>query len=207
LVNGGDHALLIMTLTSTAKARMDDQPGHKCVELLQVHGEGLLYDPARLEAMLRAQCPDNRPEIAAIMNAWREGIPAALRAAPSTDTALLAQWRVQLQANQGMQAEAASWAVDVWKHALSGTARTSAAQVSAPQEKLEAKEVLGLIQALALLAVVGFFCLFLFIQVFPPVLGFFLDLKTEFLSDFRANNYAGMIGKTVIAGIAGGDRR
>ena len=193
-----------MTCNGTTEDTVNDQPRQKLVELLKVRGEGLLHDPKLLEDLLRAQCPDHRPEVAALMNACREGIPAALKAGPATGATLVAGLKQQLQANQSMQAEAASWAVDAWQQALPGAIQPSAAPVTAPEEKVEMKDVWGLTRILASLAAAGMVCLFLVIQLVPPVLGFFLDLKTGLLLDFSSGNYAGMISKTVIALIAGG---
>jgi hypothetical protein len=192
-----------MTHNGTTEAALNDQPRQQLAELLKVRGEGLLHDPNLLEELLRAQCPDHRREVTALMNACREGIPAALKAGPTTG-ALIARLKLQLQANQSMQAEAASWAVDAWKQALPGALLPSGSPVTALEEKLETKDVRGLIRILGSFAAAGGLCLFVVIQLGPPVLGFFLDLKTGFFQDLGSGNYAGMIGKTVIAVIAGG---
>lgn len=179
---------------------MNDQPRQKLVELFQARGEGLLHDPKQLEDLLQAQCPGYRPEVAALMNACRDGVPAALKAGPTSDETFVAGLKLRLQSNQSMRADAASWAVDVWRDVWLQAVQPSAP----PEEKLEAKDVWDLIQILASFFFVGMVCLFVVIQFAPPVLGFFLDLKAGLLTDFGTGNYAGMIGKTVIAVIAGG---
>jgi hypothetical protein len=182
------------------EATLNDQPRQKLVELFRARGEGLLHDPKHLEDLLRAECPGYRPEVAAIMNACRDGIPAALKAGPTGDATFVAGLKRQLQASQSMQADAASWAVDGWRDVW-----TKSVQPSAPPEgRLESKDFWALIRILASFSVVGMVCLFVVIQLAPPVLGFFLDLKAGLFIDFGTGNYAGMIGKSVIAVIAGG---
>lgn len=99
---------------------MNDQPKLVLLGLLQERGAGLFLDAALLENLLRERCPQYRPEVTVLLNAYREGIPAILHTelGKTPEASLVQRLQSQLRTNQSMEAEPARWAVDAWLGAL-----------------------------------------------------------------------------------------
>ena len=99
---------------------MSDQPQQKLLEILHKRGADLLQDPKLLEDLLRDHCAEYRPEVTALMNAHREGVPSILltELGQTPEAILTGRLRVQLQTHQSMETEAARWAVDAWLGAI-----------------------------------------------------------------------------------------
>jgi len=171
---------------------MNDQVCPKLAEILREHGTPLLHDAHQLEERLNVQCADFRDEVTALMNAFHEGIPAALLA--GADASTVSRLKARVQANQDMQADVASWAVDTWVESWKAASR-GPRQTPPPEEKLESKDLLHFVRIIALFAVVGFLCLYVVIQLFPPVLGFYMDAKVAILREFASGNYGYALGR------------
>ena len=89
-------------------------------QLIVQHGRALCDDPPRCEAMLRDLCGQHKPEIALLITALQQRVPAALLAnAAGLPSALLVdQLRQRLARELFLTAEAAQWAVETWALAL-----------------------------------------------------------------------------------------
>jgi hypothetical protein len=80
------------------------------------HGRRVMDDPQRVEALLRDYCGHHRREIAALISALKEGVPASLSSAPTgmPQEALIATLGRRLEAHQGLNQQLARWAAQTW---------------------------------------------------------------------------------------------
>ncbi len=89
-------------------------------QLIVQHGRALCDAPPRCETMLRALCGQHKPEIALLINALQQRVPAALlaNAAGLPPPLLVDQLRERLTKELFLTTEAAHWAVETWALAL-----------------------------------------------------------------------------------------
>ena len=115
---------------------MNNQPRQKLSELIVQYGRSLSDDPRRCEALLRDFCGQYRGEIAALINAQKEGVASELLKTSNSvpREIVLARLTKRLQDDLYMTREAARWAVEAWAEAL-GVTVSEAEKVSKPQEK------------------------------------------------------------------------
>jgi hypothetical protein len=91
-------------------------------------GDRIVRDPELCNALLTDGCPECRKEIAILMNTIRCGAAQELLGSTAPYQSLRARLIQKVQDEQGLTPEAASWGVDTWREALSG---------SAPQPELQ----------------------------------------------------------------------
>ena len=99
---------------------MDDAVLAKLRDIAARYGPGVCEDARRVEAVLRDLSGEHRREIAVLVAAVREGVPAEMlalgnQALPSVTRERLVRLLVD---HQGLAAVAARWSVDTWASAL-----------------------------------------------------------------------------------------
>ncbi|HEY66040.1 MAG TPA: hypothetical protein G4O02_15870 [Caldilineae bacterium] len=99
---------------------MDNLPRRRLRELIVTHGPSVIDDPGHCERLLRTICGEYRREFFVLAGALKEGVLAALSAAPvdASRSGLLTRLTQQLRNNLAMTEEAARWAVETWALAL-----------------------------------------------------------------------------------------
>lgn len=99
---------------------MHDQPRRTLRQLIERFGAELIDDPRRTRALLNDFCGEHRREIAALVDAQEQGIPAALLEPAAWLPAEAQRKRLaqKLLDNLPFSQEAAHWAVDAWAEAL-----------------------------------------------------------------------------------------
>lgn len=99
---------------------MNDLPREKLREILLRYGQSLYTEPVRLEGLLRDLCGQHRKEIAVLVAAMEERVPAELMGSQNTTPVeiLLTRLTRRLQDNRGLATQSAQWAVDSWALAL-----------------------------------------------------------------------------------------
>jgi formylglycine-generating enzyme required for sulfatase activity len=104
-------------------------------QLIVQHGRVLCEDPPRCETMLRDLCGQHQPEIALLISALQQRVPAALlaNAAGLPPQILVDQLRQRLTKELFLTAEAAQWAVETWAVALGVIAEPAPEPAAAPQ--------------------------------------------------------------------------
>ncbi|WP_295440709.1 formylglycine-generating enzyme family protein [uncultured Thiodictyon sp.] len=104
-------------------------------QLIVQHGRALSDDPPRCETMLRDLCGHHQPEIALLISALQQRVPAALlaNAAGLPPPLLVDQLRQRLTKELFLTAEAAQWAVETWALALGIVAQPAPEPAAAPE--------------------------------------------------------------------------
>lgn len=99
---------------------MNDLPRQKLKEIIIQYGRSLCDEPQRCEGLLRDLCGQYKKEIAVLVGALKERVPADLLASQNSTPAVvfLARLTKKLQDNLGLAEEAARWAVESWALAL-----------------------------------------------------------------------------------------
>lgn len=99
---------------------MDNAAAVALQRVLAEFGEGVAHEPARLRSFLLDEAPQCKREIAALMQALEEGIPADLRRVQSgvPHHMVLTQLAQRLASERAITADAARWAVSAWSVAL-----------------------------------------------------------------------------------------
>jgi hypothetical protein len=99
---------------------MNDLPREKLKEIIIQYGRSLCDEPQRCEGLLRDLCGQYQKEIAVLVGALKERVPADLLASQNSTPAVvfLARLTKKLQDNLGLAEEAARWAVESWALAL-----------------------------------------------------------------------------------------
>jgi hypothetical protein len=99
---------------------MNDLPRQKLKEIIIQYGRSLCDEPQRCEGLLRDLCGQYQKEIAVLVGALKERVPADLLASQNSTPAVvfLARLTKKLQDNLGLAEEAARWAVESWALAL-----------------------------------------------------------------------------------------
>jgi hypothetical protein len=99
---------------------MDDAILTKLRDIAATYGPGVFEDSRRVEALLRDLSGDRRREIAVLVAAMREGVPAELLAFSAMALPSVTRERLVriLKDYQGLAEEAAAWAVNTWASAL-----------------------------------------------------------------------------------------
>ena len=99
---------------------MNNIPRQKLQEIVTQYGHSVYHDPKLCKALLKDFCGQYRKEIAVLVGALEEGIPAQLLASKNTvpHAVLIAQLIKKLQENLALTEEAARWAVESWVLAL-----------------------------------------------------------------------------------------
>src|SRR3712207_2452654 len=98
----------------------EDVPRRTLRDLIARHGTGLCSDARRCEGLLRDLCGEHRREINILMGALEERVPLDLLAGKGSMPHRLPLLRLakRMEAQLGLTAEAARWAVDSWALAL-----------------------------------------------------------------------------------------
>ncbi|NCQ83899.1 MAG: hypothetical protein GPJ00_05005 [Microcystis aeruginosa W13-18] len=99
---------------------MNDLPREKLKQIIIQYGRSLCDEPQRCEGLLRDLCGQYQKEIAVLVGALKERVPADLLASQNSTPAVvfLARLTKKLQDNLGLAEEAARWAVESWALAL-----------------------------------------------------------------------------------------
>jgi hypothetical protein len=99
---------------------MNDLPRQKLKEIIIQYGRSLCDEPQRCEGLLRDLCGQYQKEIAVLVGALKERVPADLLASQNSTppVVFLARLTKKLQDNLGLAEEAARWAVESWALAL-----------------------------------------------------------------------------------------
>ena len=99
---------------------MNNEPRQKLRELVARHGPAVVHDRRRCEGLLRDCCGEHRREIAVLVMALEEHVPADLLAASAglPREALLPRLARRLSDNLALSEEAARWSVNSWALAL-----------------------------------------------------------------------------------------
>jgi hypothetical protein len=99
---------------------MNDLPRQKLKEIIIQYGRSLYDEPQRCEGLLRDLCGQYQKEIAVLVGALKERVPADLLASQNSTppVVFLARLTKKLQDNLGLAEEAARWAVESWALAL-----------------------------------------------------------------------------------------
>ena len=99
---------------------MDNAAAAALQRVIAEFGDELVHEPARLRSFLLDEAPQCKREIAALMQALEEGIPADLRRVQSgvPHHMVLTQLAQRLASERAITAEAARWAVSAWAVAL-----------------------------------------------------------------------------------------
>ncbi|WP_295392451.1 formylglycine-generating enzyme family protein [uncultured Thiodictyon sp.] len=104
-------------------------------QLIVQHGRALCDEAPRCETMLRDLCGQHKPEIALLISALQQRVPAALlaNAAGLSPLLLVDQLRERLAKELFLTAEAAHWAVETWALALGVIAEPAPAPAATPE--------------------------------------------------------------------------
>ena len=99
---------------------MNNEPRQKLRELVARHGPAVVHDRRRCEGLLRDCCGEHRREVAVLVMALEEHVPADLLAAPPglPREALLSRLARRLSDNLALSEDAARWSVNSWALAL-----------------------------------------------------------------------------------------
>ncbi len=110
---------------------MNDLPRQKLKEIIIQYDRSICDEPQRCEGLLRDFCGQHRKEIAVLVSALKERVPADLLASQNSTppVILLARLTKKLQDNLGLAEEAARWAVESWGLALGVISETDTASV------------------------------------------------------------------------------
>jgi hypothetical protein len=100
---------------------MRSEPREALKAIYANKGSQIVRDPDLCEALLRDECAEYRKEIAVLVSAVKCGAAQELYSSAAPYDSLRARLVQQVQDDQGLTAEAASWAIDTWREALSGT--------------------------------------------------------------------------------------
>ena len=115
---------------------MNDLPRQKLKEIIIQYGRSLCDEPQRCEGLLRDLCGQYQKEIAVLVGALKERVPADLLASQNSTppVVFLARLTKKLQDNLGLAEEAARWAVESWALALGviSEADTAPVDLSSP---------------------------------------------------------------------------
>ena len=115
---------------------MNDLPRQKLKEIIIQYGRSLCDEPQRCEGLLRDLCGKYQKEIAVLVGALKERVPADLLASQNSTppVVFLARLTKKLQDNLGLTEEAARWAVESWALALGviSEADTAPVDLSSP---------------------------------------------------------------------------
>jgi hypothetical protein len=103
---------------------MNDAVGTQLRQIVERYGPEVCEDMRRIEALLRDLSGEHRREVAVLVGAVREGVPAELLASRNSALPAMLGERLarKLQDNLGMADDAARWAVSTWALALDVTA-------------------------------------------------------------------------------------
>lgn len=112
---------------------ISDIPRQELCILVANFGRGLCDDPQRCEALLRDYCGTYRREIALLVNAMREQVPAELMSTEGKVPYAILRSRLvkKLEENLAITTEAAEWSVDAWAAALEINTPTTSSLSSA----------------------------------------------------------------------------
>ncbi len=102
-------------------------------------GDLLVRDAQLCEAMLLDRCAGCKKEIAVLVGAVKCGVPSEIgsRSASSPAAALRQVLISRMQDQQGFATDAAAWAVDTWREAITGSReKTTAVQTEQPLPKV-----------------------------------------------------------------------
>jgi hypothetical protein len=110
---------------------MNDLPRQKLKEIIIQYGRSLCDEPQRCEGLLRDLCGQYQKEIAVLVGALKERVPADLLASQNSTppVVFLARLTKKLQDNLGLAEEAARWAVESWALALGVISEADSAPV------------------------------------------------------------------------------
>ncbi|MDQ3253551.1 MAG: pectinesterase family protein, partial [Acidobacteriota bacterium] len=100
---------------------MNELPRQKLIEIVARYGREVVNNPRRCEGLLRDYAPKYRREIAVLVNALAERVPAELIAYKSGTVpraALLLRMAQRLHDDVALDETAARWAVESWALAL-----------------------------------------------------------------------------------------
>jgi hypothetical protein len=86
------------------------------------YGRAMALEPERLEPLLRSRAPESAQEIAALMAAVSEGLPAAFRRTNQPSPVECSEMVSGLIQRKGLSPELASWTFSTWWSVLSGEA-------------------------------------------------------------------------------------
>jgi hypothetical protein len=112
---------------------ISDIPRQELCILVANVGRSLCDDPQRCEALLRDYCGTYRREIALLVNAMREQVPAELMSTEGKVPYAILRSRLvkKLEENLAITTEAAEWSVDAWAAALEINTPTASSSSSA----------------------------------------------------------------------------
>src|SRR5262249_47965820 len=86
--------------------------------LIENHGPDILGDWERCQAWLRYACPEHKREVNVLLAALKEGVPQELMASGNEEAATQ-----RLTNDLALSEEAARWAAEAWRRALSAPIR------------------------------------------------------------------------------------
>src|SRR5438552_825131 len=99
---------------------MRSEPVEALKKIYAKHGSGIVRAPELCEASLSAECAECRKEIALLVDAVKSGAAQELCSSAAPYDNLRPRLVQQMQDDQGLTADAAAWAIDTWRQALSG---------------------------------------------------------------------------------------
>jgi len=99
---------------------MDNFPRQKLSEIISQYSCKLIYDPRRLEALLRDHCSAYKREVNVLAAALKERVPFELLKANDSfpQGVILARLVKRLMEDLGLSEDVAIWAVETWALAL-----------------------------------------------------------------------------------------
>jgi hypothetical protein len=114
---------------------LNQLPAAELKKLLERFGVGLADQPSRVGGLLRDTCGQYRLEIALLVSAAEEAVPAdLLRESSGPSSGRIGTLATRLETRTGLSERNARWAVESWAHAL-GAPISSERAVSNPPEK------------------------------------------------------------------------
>lgn len=99
---------------------MHNLPRQKLSEIIRQYGYSISEDPKKCEALLRDFCGGYRKEIAVLISALKDRVPAELLASQNSGlpTVKISRLIKGLEENHGLTKAAAKWSVESWALAL-----------------------------------------------------------------------------------------
>jgi len=113
---------------------MNDLPAQKLRELIATHGPSILSEPQRVEGWLSYSCPGMSRETNVLLIALRQQVPAAL-----CNGGTVPAIARRLSEETAMADDAATWAVEAWRKAMSNGDERVQAHPPAERPALEAR--------------------------------------------------------------------
>ena len=123
---------------------MNDQPRQVLHDIIQTYGESICDEPSRCEGLLRDMCGEYKREVLLLVNALKQGIAVDLRSRQETISMQIVLPKLvrRLEDNLALTTEAATWAVESWAVALTGSADMKAGGGDREQHESQTPQVL-----------------------------------------------------------------